>query len=120
MKKADLILILAALLAGAAIFLMLHFAGRTGGAAEVVVDGKVVASYSLEEDGIYEVETPYGRNTVQIEDGKVSVIAADCPDLICVHHAPVYRNGESIICLPHKLLVRVISGEESDVDAYAR
>ena len=40
------------------------------------------------------------------------MIEADCPDLICVHHKPISRQGESIVCLPHKVIVEV-TGEES-------
>lgn len=55
-------------------------------------------------------------NVLQIKEGEVSITEADCPDLICVHHKPVSRQGETIVCLPHKLLVEVV-GEDSVLPA---
>ncbi|EHN58149.1 NusG domain II-containing protein [Oenococcus kitaharae] len=41
---------------------------------------------------------------------EVRVIEANCPDQICVHHAPIDQAGQSIVCLPHKLIIEVKSG----------
>ena len=46
--------------------------------------------------------------------------SSDCRNQVCVNHAPISRSGESIICLPHKLVVRIQSGKEADVDAIAQ
>ncbi len=51
-------------------------------------------------------------NVLLIKDGQASMTEADCPDLICVHHKPVSREGETIVCLPHKLVVEV-TGKDS-------
>jgi hypothetical protein len=48
--------------------------------------------------------------------------AADCRDQICVHHIPISGSGESIICLPHKLVVTVTGKQdnENDLDGVAK
>ncbi|MCM1039140.1 MAG: NusG domain II-containing protein [Ruminococcus sp.] len=48
-------------------------------------------------------------NILVCREGEVSVIAADCPDQICVHHTPVSKAGENIICLPHKVVVEIVA-----------
>ena len=58
-----------------------------------------------------------GTNTVQIENGKVKMAAANCPDQICVHQKAISRNGESIICLPNKIVLKIVDGEEAELDA---
>ena len=64
--------------------------------------------------------TEKGSNTLVIKNGEAAVTRADCPDLICVNHRVVKRNGESIICLPHRVVITVISdAEENGVDAAA-
>ena len=55
-----------------------------------------------------------------IADGTADVTQADCPDKICVDHAPISRDRETIICLPHKLVVEVKGGEASEIDAKTR
>lgn len=54
-----------------------------------------------------------GYNLLAVSSSGVSMEAADCPDQICVHHIPILRDGESIICLPHRLAVEIIGGKES-------
>jgi hypothetical protein len=38
------------------------------------------------------------------------VEAADCPDKLCVSHREIFREGESIVCLPHRVVVTVTKG----------
>ena len=45
---------------------------------------------------------------------------ADCPDKLCVNQRAVSKNGESIICLPNKVIVTVDSSENSEFDAVAQ
>lgn len=80
----------------------------------VIQDGEVVGIYPLSEEKIaiisYE-ENEY--NLLQISGGSAYMLEADCPDQICVNHTPVSRNGESIICLPHKLVIQISSEAEA-------
>lgn len=117
MKKTDLFLIIGALLAAGIVFLVLQLTAQEGAVVQVVEDGTVIAEFDLDEDTTYEIVTDGGTNTLVIEDGKASVTDADCADKICVKHSSISKNGESIICLPHKIMVRISGGEESDVDA---
>ena len=45
---------------------------------------------------------------------------ANCGDHTCIRTGAVSRAGESIICLPHRLEIRVIGGEDSGVDIVAQ
>ena len=53
-------------------------------------------------------------NTLVIKDGEASMTEADCPDGICVAHRPIKNTGESIVCLPHKIVVEIQSEENID------
>ena len=86
---------------------------------EVKLDGEVYGTYPLDEDIVQVIETSDGEyNTLVIENGQASISEATCPDKICVHHRGIHYAGESVICLPHKLTVTVIGGEESEIDAF--
>ena len=63
------------------------------------------------------VETEFGYNLIEIGDGQVRVIEADCPDKIDVKQGYISRIGETIVCLPNKLVIE-IKGEsgEDDID----
>ena len=53
-------------------------------------------------------------NTVVIRGGRASVVDANCPDKLCEGMGSVSKAGETIVCLPHKLVVTVISAEEAE------
>lgn len=64
---------------------------------------------SLIDDNILQSENKNlsDLNIVVIEHGKAFVREANCPDKICVNHSEISNVGESIICLPHKLIVEI-------------
>lgn len=55
-------------------------------------------------------------NLFSCENGEIRMIRSSCPDLLCVHHRPVSRAGENIICLPHKLVIEIIGAQENELD----
>ena len=46
-------------------------------------------------------------NTLVIKDGVADMVSADCPDQVCVKHTPISNAGETIICLPNKVVVTI-------------
>lgn len=46
-------------------------------------------------------------NTIEIKNGKVDVIDATCKNQICVKHKKIEKSGESIVCLPNKVIVEI-------------
>lgn len=53
-------------------------------------------------------------NLFAVTDGSVTMESADCRDQICVRHIPIENDRESIICLPHKLVVGISGGTDSE------
>lgn len=114
----DLLLIIALLLVAAVGTLYLFVFRTSGDAIKVSVDGKTYATYPLSKnitDDICTGENGEHLNRLIIQDGKAYIEEATCPDGICVDHLPIFRNGESIVCLPHRVVVTVITynNEES-------
>ena len=116
-RKNDIILVVCLLAAAAIAFAAIQFTKKTGGYAVVVQDGKEIASYPLDKDIEVTIKSSVGGyNTLVIKDGKADVTEADCPDKLCVHQHSISYNGETIVCLPNKLVVKIVSEAESDVD----
>ncbi|MDR1017578.1 MAG: NusG domain II-containing protein [Lachnospiraceae bacterium] len=115
MKKKDIFLILIVLIIAGA-FLLFNYMrpNLREGVVVVKIHGKVVKTYDLAKDGTYKIKD--GENVIQIKDKKVKMIEATCPDKICVHHKAISKDGESIICLPHKLVVEIDSKKKSEFD----
>ncbi|MBP3572095.1 MAG: NusG domain II-containing protein [Clostridia bacterium] len=118
----DLIFIAAILVIVAMVAAVLFFLRGEGSTVQVEVDGTVIGSYPLSVDREVRIVTGENGeelNLLVIKDGKATVTTATCPDGICAAHRPISREGESIICLPHKVVVTVIGGEGDEPDVVA-
>ncbi len=121
LRKWDMILITAALLAAGVFLLCINVFSGDGEYAVVEVNGETVVQLPLAENAVYDIDTGTNvTNTLKIENGEAKMISADCPDKICVNHRSISKNNESIICLPNKVIVMIVSDTESDIDGVAK
>lgn len=82
----------------------------------IQVDGKEVKKIIFDEEIIGKtipINSEYGYNLIEIGDEKVRVIEADCPDKIDVRQGYISKIGETIVCLPNKMIVE-IKGMDKD------
>ena len=83
----------------------------------VLVDGREQGTYFLGEDAEIRVETEHGYNVLTIRDGRAYVSEADCENQVCVHTQPIGRAGGQIVCLPHRVVIRLKTEGKSEIDA---
>lgn len=105
--KADILLIAGILVLAVAGLFAWKKIQKPGAYVDIMVDGVSVKTLDLSEDTTYEVVQTAGNNQIVVKDKTVFVAKADCPDKVCVKHAPITKTGETIICLPHKLVVEI-------------
>lgn len=48
-----------------------------------------------------------GTNVIRVEPGRIAVIDADCPDRVCVEAGWLSDSASPIVCLPHRLVIRI-------------
>ena len=81
------------------------------------VDGKVEREIDLSKDGDYGIVDDNGAyNIINIKGGVAKMKDANCPDKLCMHQGHISKNGESIVCLPHGLIVEIKSKKNPEVD----
>ena len=117
--KNDVRLIVTLLLLLAAATLALLLFRTEGDSVAVTVDGKLWGEFSLLEDRVVEIKNGDDYNQLIIRDGKAYVEYASCPDGICAAHRPVSFGGESIICLPNKVVIEVHTADNNQPDIIA-
>lgn len=111
----DIIFIIALLVLSAAALVYLFVFRSGGNTVEVTVDGELFGVYRLSEDILVEIQSGGGgTNRLVISGGKAHMESASCPDGICVAHRPVFRDSESIVCLPNRVVVTVKTENDTD------
>lgn len=113
----DLILIISILIVATVGIVYLNFFRSPGNMVSVSIDGETYGIYSLSQnitEDIYSGDNNQNHNRLVISDGKAYMENATCPDGICVDHKPVFRDGESIVCLPNRVVITVITDEKTD------
>lgn len=117
MKTKTLVITLAAIVAVCALFIA--FQDRSDRSVAVILkSGKIVKTIdmdTLSEGFEYSIDE---HNTVLLTKSGASMIYADCPDKECIHMGT--RRSGSIICLPNRVEIKIVSDEEDDVDAYTK
>ncbi|MBQ9272960.1 MAG: NusG domain II-containing protein [Mogibacterium sp.] len=140
-RKADIILFIVLVLTGLAASAALSLSHSDAGAdARVIIEsgGDLYARYPLSEDRTVVVPAPKQissdssaadkdaspsdqydyYNVVEISGGTVSVTEASCKNQVCVKHGAISGTGESIVCLPNRLVVRIESGGSGEGGSY--
>ena len=117
-RKADMVLALVLAVLCALSCWFVYGIGGAGGAVVVIEhDGEVWGRYSLYEDQVIEIETEIGENQAVIEDGKVYMAEASCPDHYCLgqhrDEGGIDGANETIVCLPNKVVIMVEGADGS-------
>ena len=108
---------LAAVLASAWILL----SRKGSGIVEIVQDGQVLQEIDLNavtEAYTFEVVSERGTNTIEVEPGRIRMLDADCRDRFCVNQGWLSDGVVPIVCLPHRLAIRL--KDTGSQDAVAR
>ncbi len=116
-KKSDIILMISIVIIGLISAVYISLAKTKGDKVEIKAANHIYGTYSLYIDRTVVVEGKNSKNIVTIKDGSVKMSSASCKNQVCVHHSPISKVGESIICLPNKVIVRIKGSSSKGVDA---
>ncbi len=83
--------------------------------ALVSVDGQEVKQLPLSENACFGIN----GMTVEVRDGAANVTHSDCPDGLCVKMKEAKNVGDSIICVPNKVSVRIVGTGRGEADVVA-
>ena len=110
--------LIAGLLLSALFILLFSLHMRENGAFVIVsVDGAFYGKYPLSQDAEIPIRTGENYNLLVIQDKSAYIKEASCKNQVCVHQGKIRYDGQSIICLPNKVVVTVSGGEKQKVDA---
>lgn len=117
-RRRNDIILLGVILLTTLLFALFYFCTQKEGAYAVVLkDGAEIGRYSLANEKEISL-SDQGQQThlLKIEGGQASMEQAICPDQICVHHRPVSKVGQTIVCLPQKIVVKIVGANQNAPD----
>lgn len=125
MKKQVLCLLIVVLVAAGSAFAIWQErqTAEAGQLAYIYSDEKLVRTVDLSGDvGLrLRVDSPDGGyNIVEVHDGAIGVTEADCADGVCMHTGFIRSSKLPVVCMPHKLVIRVGNPSENGVDTVAK
>lgn len=100
--------------------LLLHRYHPNALVAEIYQDGALVQTIdltALEEPQEILLTNGEKENRILAENGQIAMLSANCPDHLCVRQGPIQNGVYPIVCLPNKVVIKLVSAENSAVDA---
>ncbi len=119
-----LILLLLAGAIGLYTFRLLPVSGETLW-ARIEVGGRTVQTVDLARPNgkTVKISLSEGEAHLEVKDGAVRIRPMPewlCPRQICSHTGWIRRAGESLICVPNRLVVRLMGSQGTEIDAVTR
>ena len=116
-KKNDLYLVTFLIVISLLILFYNIFSQKSGDTVIIYVNNEEYASLPLEEDNTVKIND---TNVLSIKNGEAFMTHATCPDHTCMKQAPLSSTERDIVCLPNKVVVKVIKKDKNTIDAISR
>ena len=108
-KKADIVLLIIILVVGIPLSVLSLTEGIGGDKVRISLDGEIYGVYPLGEDREIDVTEDGHTNHITIKDGQVSMSYSTCRNQVCVNTGAISKTKDSIVCLPNRVVVEIIS-----------
>lgn len=120
-KKGDKVLLIVLLISVIGIFGYMYLSrlGKDINQAIIEVEGREYQVINLRPNNqkqIIEIRQPNGQlNIVEVEGDEIKMAEANCPDKICLLMGNIRLHGQTVVCLPNKVVIR-IKGQKDELD----
>lgn len=118
MNKSDIKLITIISIIVLTIFIIINITKKKGELAEVYYEDKLILSIDLTKDGEYTVEGKLGEVILEVKDKKIRVKKENSPKNICSKEGYIEDNSKTLVCLPNKIIVKIVNDNEIDGVVY--
>ena len=116
--KGDIILIVSLLVLSLVLF-VISFTGDTESLrAEIYADGELTHDIALSEAAEGYTLTENGCELLIETDG-VSFVYSDCGDKLCIKKGKLKRQGDTMACVPERVVVIIKSDSKKQIDGVA-
>ena len=99
----EIIITACILILGIILFLLYNKSDSKEKTAVITFNSEVIKELPLNENQVLKINDI----SFQIKDNSIAVINSDCPDKICIKTGYISNTGESIVCMPNRLIVTI-------------
>ncbi len=117
LTRNDKILIFSLVTVVSLFFVRIFLISGEGSEALIKVGNAPVQRVPLRMDRTINLEGEKGRVILEVREGTVRVVQSSCLQKICVNTGWINRPGQTIVCLPNKVLITIEGKESSKADA---
>ena len=90
--------------------------GSHGKFAAVYVGKEQIYRLSLSVDREIIVQGPLGESIIKVENNHVFISEAPCPYKTCMKMGRINRTGETIICIPNRIILKIEGDADRELD----
>ncbi|MFQ5866912.1 MAG: NusG domain II-containing protein [bacterium] len=90
-----------------------NFRSNGGEKAFIYENGKLIKEVNLSEEKIIN----YADMEIEVKEGRIRVLKSDCPQKICVQTGWISKPGQTIICVPNKVLIEIVGISNAEYNA---
>ncbi len=70
-------------------------------------NNRLLEIHNLSQDRVISISDKGIQMMFKIDKGRIRVLESNCPKHVCVHTGWISNSGQTIVCVPNKLLVEV-------------
>ena len=78
-----------------------------GNTAVISIDNEIRYALELGKDRILTVKGAYGDMVIKVEAGEIWVEEVHCPRKVCMRTGRISQKGQTIVCLPNRIIIRI-------------
>lgn len=118
MNKSDIKLVVILAVIVTLVFVIINITKEEGSMAEVYYEDELVLTIDLNVDGEYTVDGELGDVVLEVKDRKIRVKSENSPKNICSKEGFIGDSSRTLICLPNKIIVKIVGESEIDGVVY--
>lgn len=118
MNRNDIRLVIILLCIVCLIFVFIYINKKDGSVAEVYYEDELILSIDLNMDGEYVVEGELGDVVLEVNNNRIRVKSENSPKNICSKEGYISDSSRTLICLPNKIIVKIVGDSEIDGVVY--
>jgi len=82
----------------------------------ILSNGSIVQSLDPAKDAEGSVQGPLGLSRYGLQGGGIRMKDSPCPNKTCVRMGKIRRSGDMIVCVPNRVVIRIVRKGQTDLD----